>query len=139
MNNGMRREQTSLFESRRLLVKTQARRSLCRHPFLITFLVVSCVWLVTLPAGRAVNPPPDGGYPNQTTAEGDNALLDLTTGFNNTAIGFDALLFTNTGSHNTALGANALASNTTGSGNTASGTDALVSNTSGGSNTATGE
>ena len=26
----------------------------------------------------AVNPPPDGGYPNQNSAEGDNALFSLT-------------------------------------------------------------
>ena len=36
-------------------------------------------------------PPPDGGYPNQNTAEGDDALFSLTDGTDNTAIGFDAL------------------------------------------------
>jgi hypothetical protein len=29
---------------------------------------------------QAVVPPPDGGYPNFNTAEGQNALFSLTTG-----------------------------------------------------------
>ena len=29
---------------------------------------------------QAVSPPPDGGYPGNNTAEGQNALLSLTTG-----------------------------------------------------------
>ena len=64
---------------------------------------------------QAVNPPPDGGYPNGNTAEGDNALFNLTTGFDNTAIGFDALYNNTTGGYNTANGFDALFSNTTGS------------------------
>jgi len=40
---------------------------------------------------RAVSPPPDGGYPNSCTAEGDLALFALTTGGFNTAIGNSAL------------------------------------------------
>ena len=32
------------------------------------------------PTARAVTPAPDGGYPNNNTAEGDNALFSLTTG-----------------------------------------------------------
>lgn len=32
-----------------------------------------------LPQVQAVSPPPDGGYPNQNTAEGQNALLSVTT------------------------------------------------------------
>jgi len=42
------------------------------------------------PRVQAVDPPPDGGYPNQNTAEGEDALLSLTTGPANTAMGFDA-------------------------------------------------
>jgi len=34
-----------------------------------------------------VVPVPDGGYPNFTTAEGQNALLNLTSGVANTAVG----------------------------------------------------
>ena len=36
-------------------------------------------------------PPPDGGYPNQNTAEGTDALFSLTVGGDNTAIGTRAL------------------------------------------------
>jgi len=87
---------------------------------------------------RAVDPPPDGGYPNQNTAEGDNALFSLTTGTDNTATGFQALLNNTTGGLNTATGSGALQSNTTGIENTAIGTSALFSNTTGSLNTATG-
>jgi Chaperone of endosialidase len=94
------------------------------------------------PTGRAVVPPPDGGYPNFNTAEGEDALFSLTNGSNNTAIGYRALyhnlgdgLF---GCCNTAVGEEALFSNTTGFGNTAIGIQALFSNTTSQSNTAIG-
>src|SRR6476619_2557238 len=70
-------------------------------------------FMFSLPAG-AVSPPPDGGYPNANTAEGDNALFSLTTGARNTAIGNSALLLNTTGSDNTAVGNTALIGNTTG-------------------------
>jgi Chaperone of endosialidase len=87
---------------------------------------------------RAVDPPPDGGYPNFNTAEGDSALFSLTTGSNNTAIGSNALLGNTTGGGNTAIGNYALFSNTTGGANTAIGVSTLYFNTTGGQNTATG-
>ncbi len=109
---------------------------------------------------QGVSPPPDGGYPGGNTAEGQNALLSLTTGGYNTAIGWLSLrsntagqfntgvgagtLYFNTGSQmntgdqNTGLGAVALFSNTTGADNTATGFEALFSNTTGYGNTATG-
>ena len=90
------------------------------------------------PRARALNPPPDGGYLNQTTAEGDGALFSLTTGFGNTALGFNALNANTTGNLNTATGRNALLNNTTGANNTADGSGALSSNTTGNFNTATG-
>jgi len=107
------------------------------------------------PMARAVDPPPDGGYSGQNTAEGTNALFSLTTGTGNTAIGFEALfsntigsentangggaLFHNmTGNFNTAMGVAALDTNTTGSFNTATGNNALFSNTTGNNNTANG-
>lgn len=95
-----------------------------------------------------------GGYPGFNTAEGDDALFNLTTGSENTAIGFEALfsntggsfntatganaLFANRGSNNTATGARALQNNVFGQGNTAIGVSALFSNTGGIFNTATG-
>src|SRR6266513_862042 len=107
-----------------------------------------------LPKVEAVNPPPDGAYPNFTTAEGQKALFSLTTGSANTAVGWYSLfsdaagnfntatgagtLLFNTADNNTAFGAAALLFNTTGGGNTANGVQPLFSTTTGGANTATG-
>jgi Chaperone of endosialidase len=105
--------------------------------------------------GQAVSPPPDGGYPGGNTAEGQNALLNLTTGTYNTAVGWVSLesvttselntavgaaaLVLNTANENTATGAGALLSNTTGQSNTGDGVFALLSNNTGNSNTAIGD
>jgi Chaperone of endosialidase len=91
-------------------------------------------------AAFAVDPPPDGGYPNFNTAEGQDALfsLDTSLGYANTAVGFAALHDNTIGVANTATGANALFNNSTGSGNVANGESALYSNTTGGNNTAVG-
>jgi hypothetical protein len=89
-----------------------------------------------VPQTQAVVPPPDGAYPNFTTAEGQNALQSLTTGTGNTALGAFSLFGTTTGDFNTAVGAGALDLNT-GNNNTAVGTAALLLNT-GGDNTAVG-
>jgi hypothetical protein len=95
--------------------------------------------LLTLSStARAVDPPPDGGYPNQNTAEGEDALFSLTTGADNTALGFHALFSNTIFSQNTAVGSEALASNSA-SFNTAVGFKALYSNTSGDLNTAIGD
>src|SRR2546430_15199827 len=65
-------------------------RSPLRRCFPVVLLVLGLFALS--PTARAVDPPPDGGYPGGNTAEGDNALFSLTTGDGNTAIGFQALL-----------------------------------------------
>jgi hypothetical protein len=117
-------------------------------------LIPVLAYFSALPSSQAVNPPPDGGYPGGNTAEGQNALLSLTTGTYNTAVGWFSLqsvltgnlntavgagtLLANTADANTATGAGALFNNTTGANNTASGVFALFDNTTGGSNTATG-
>jgi hypothetical protein len=88
-------------------------------------------------AVQAVSPPPDGGYPNFTTAEGQNALFSLSTGQGNTAIGHDVLFSDTTGSWNTGVGAVALGFND-GDFNTAVGAAALLLNTTGSNNTAVG-
>ena len=54
---------------------------------------------------QAVSPPPDGGYPGFTTAEGTNALQSLTTGSANTAVGWRSLFSNAAVSFNTAFGA----------------------------------
>src|SRR4029077_2909150 len=51
---------------------------------------------------QAVTPAPDGGYPGGNTAEGDSALLHLTSGTNNTATGLRALFLNTSGINNTA-------------------------------------
>ena len=51
------------------------------------FGLVVVAFVALLSQVQAVVPPPDGGYPNVTTAEGDNALRALTTGVGNTAVG----------------------------------------------------
>jgi endosialidase-like protein len=94
------------------------------------------IYIALPPIARAVVPPPDGGYPGGNTAEGQNALLSLTTGGFNTAVGWFSLRSVTTGEFNTAVGAGTLLA-TTGDQNTATGAGALLSNT-GGSNTATG-
>ena len=128
-------------------------------PVLITFALV-CFAL--LPQAQAVNPPPDGGYPGFNTAEGTNALKNLTTGVGNAAVGWYSLFSNTDGSYNTCVGAGtllfnvgdqaagegientavgtgALLFNTTGAFNTANGALALSSNTEGFSQTATGD
>jgi len=91
-----------------------------------------------LPTAQAVVPPPDGGYPGFNTAEGSNALQNLTTGLGNTATGWHSLFANTAGNLNMATGAVALFSNTTGTQNTANGAFALFSNTTDSFNTATG-
>ena len=101
-------------------------------------LIGAFVFVTLSPTARAVIPPPDGGYPNETTAEGQDALFSLTSGSFNTAVGFQALHANTTGSSNTAAGDAALLSNTTGMTNTAVGPHALYLNTTGLANTAIG-
>src|SRR6476659_3172110 len=76
----------------------------------LTVIALSCFALVQ--NAQAVNPPPDGGYPNFTTAEGTNALKSLTTGAGNTGVGWYSLFSDITGSLNTSVGAGTLVLNT---------------------------
>src|SRR5881409_1495612 len=110
-------------------------RSPLRYDLFLIPLVVAA-FAVSPTAQAQLSPPPDGGYPNNNTAEGTDALFSLTTGMDNTAIGFDALYTNTTGDSNTAIGSQALVSNTTGIRNTATGFAALESNTTGERNTA---
>jgi hypothetical protein len=117
------------------------KHSISRSPLRcgIFFILVALAWFaLSAPAQAQRSPAPDGGYPNDNTAEGTDALFSLTTGPDNTAIGFDALFSNTTGDSNTATGSTALTTNTTGVRNTANGFAALQSNTTGERNTATG-
>jgi hypothetical protein len=104
----------------------------------IPLCLVALTDLALSSIAQAVSPSPDGGYPNQNTAEGSSALQSLTSGFANTAIGFDALFGNTTGSNNTAIGNGALFRNTIGNDNTANGFGALALDTTGNDNTAIG-
>jgi hypothetical protein len=119
------------------LARNPISQSPLRYGVFIILLVLAAFALS--PTARAqLSPPPDGGYPNDNTAEGTDALFSLTSGPDNTAMGFEALYSNTTGDSNTAAGSQALFSNTTGVRNTASGYAALNSNTTGERNTATG-
>jgi len=100
-------------------------------------ILTAIVCIASLPNARAVVPPPEGGYPNFTTAAGDHALQALTLGLGNTALGTFSLFSVTTGNFNTAVGAGALDLNTADS-NTATGAAALLFNTTGTENTANG-
>ena len=100
-------------------------------------ILIGIVCVGLLPGAQAVSPAPDGGYPGGNTAEGQNALLSLTSGGFNTANGYLSLKSNGTGQFNTAIGAASLLGNTADQ-NTATGVGALLSNTTGSSNTANG-
>jgi len=106
---------------------------------LSTAVALAVIWFALLQVGPktfGVVPPPDGGYLNFNTAEGQNALFSLTSGAANTAVGWFSLKSVTTGSFNTGVGAGTLVLNT-GAENTAIGTAALLLNTATG-NTAVG-
>src|SRR5262252_1638127 len=104
-----------------------------KRPCSVFLIALVLAFLALLPSAQALlpPPPPDGGYPGNNTAEGTNALFNLTTGANNTAIGFDTLVSNTTGNNNTATGIAALGSNTIGNDNTANGFGALLHDTTG--------
>jgi hypothetical protein len=106
-------------------------------PLFVIALLLVCfsVWLA--PNALGVVPAPDGGYAGGNTAEGQDALLSLTTGGYNTALGYFSLRAVGRGTFNTAVGAGTLLANTADA-NTATGAAALLLNTSGFQNTATG-
>jgi len=118
------------------------RKSIGRAPLRLgLFLIpVALGWFALSQTVRAQlpSPTPDGSYPGNNTAEGNQALFSLTTGAENTALGAGALFSNTTGNDNTATGHDALAFNTTGFENTATGASALFNNTTGRFNTANG-
>jgi len=106
--------------------------------FRFVSLAVALACFVVLRAASGVTPAPDGGYPTGNTAEGEDALFSLTTGYDNVAVGYEALFSNTSGILNTGSGYKALYANTTGNANTATGNAALSRNTTGGNNTADG-
>ena len=75
-------------------------------------ILIGIVCIGLLPRAQAVSPPLDGGYPGGNTAEGESALLNLTSGTYNTAVGLFSLGSNTEGKLNTAIGAGTLVFNT---------------------------
>ena len=71
-------------------------------------LLLACSAMQLGPNAFGVVPPPDGGYPNFTTAEGTNALRNLTTGAGNSGVGWYSLFSDTIASFNTAVGVGTL-------------------------------
>jgi hypothetical protein len=69
------------------------RKPISRSPLRLAFLLIplALACFALSPMAQAVSPAPDGGYPGGNTAEGQSALLSLTTGGSNTAIGYFSL------------------------------------------------
>jgi hypothetical protein len=108
-----------------------------KTPVPTLLIIFSLTSFAFFPKAQAVSPPPDGGYPGGNTAEGQNALLSLTTGTYNTALGLYSVLSLSDGKFNTGVGAGTLLANTADE-NTATGAGALLSNATGVANTANG-
>ena len=58
---------------------------------ILLVVAVTLVYSVLSTRMQAVVPPPDGGYPNNNTAEGTAALFSLSSGADNTPVGLAAL------------------------------------------------
>lgn len=116
----------------------QASATHCRR------VLVALGLLALSQMAQAVSPAPDGGYPGFNTAEGANAIKNITSGVGDTAVGWFSLFSNTDGSFNTGVGAGTLLFNvgdqSTGAGvdNTAVGAAALLSNITGSDNTAVG-
>src|SRR5216684_5270499 len=105
-----------------LPVPNSINRPSLRRGLLFIPFALCCFALCSAPYAFGVTPPPDGGYAGANTAEGTNALLNLTSGIANTAVGASALLHDTTGGWNVGIGSGRLALNTSGSFNMAIGT-----------------
>jgi Chaperone of endosialidase len=124
----------SLMKTTTLASKDSMSRSPLRHGLFLTALTLACFALS--PRARATCQ--DACLTNNNTVQGDDALISLTSGSQDTAIGFAALFSDTTGFQNTAIGYHALWLNTTGNYNTAIGGEALQGNSTGDENTAIG-
>ena len=113
------------------------KRNVPIKTIILTSIILALGCSALLPKMHALTPPPDGCYPNFTTAEGCRALSHLTDGAGNTGLGGFALFGTSIGNFNTGVGAGTLVLNNADS-NTAVGAAALLLNTSGTGNVALG-
>ena len=75
---GNRRFSHSKKSNKKRNLKYEKTINMKLHTLILISILVICIG--HLSNIKAVSPPPDGGYPNFTTAEGQNALLNLTSG-----------------------------------------------------------
>jgi hypothetical protein len=111
--------------------------SFLRRGYLLIGLVLTAACLALVPRARAACQ--EGCDTRQSTFLGTDALVNNTSGSEDTAVGADALRNNTAGIGNTAIGESTLASNSSGNDNTAIGVLALFSNTLGNHNTASGD
>ena len=93
---------------------------------IFTTILVAVGCFAFLPVVQAA---PETALPNFNTADGQDALANVTTGAANTAVGWRSLFSNTDGSFNSGFGAGTLLSNTSGVGNTAVGAAALLLST----------
>jgi hypothetical protein len=121
--------------------KTMKENEIMKSRKIIFATVVSAlVCFGLLPGANAVEPAapvPNPALAGGNTADGQNALLSLTTGTFNSAFGFDAVVLLSDASFDTGIGAGALLLDTAGT-NTAVGAGALLTNSTGSDNDAVG-
>jgi trimeric autotransporter adhesin len=119
--------------------RTNLKSASLNPAWLLAALAGICLALLPAPNAFGVDPPPDGGYPNGNTVEGDGGLYG-TDGLDNTALGNGALGGSNGPASNTAVGASTLGFNWDLGAvqNTAMGMGALDGNYEGYHNTAIG-
>ena len=104
----------------------------------LTTALSALVCFGLMPGTKAVQPAsPDNALAGGNTADGQNALLNLSTGTFNSAFGFDAVLLLSDASFDTGIGAGALLLDTGGT-NTAVGAGALLNNQIASDNNAVG-
>ncbi len=123
-----------------VILKVLLNCSFVRFRNIWAFAAAVCATLALCDKVFALDPPPGGGYPNNVTALGDDALFSsVTGGMDTTALGYQALYSNTTGGlQNTAVGSLAMHNNTTGVGNVGVGLGALYANTTAQANVGVG-
>src|SRR6266849_1483051 len=130
--------QSNQLTKRSQLVSNSINRSVWGRGLHLTAFALVIAWLVLSPQARAGACQQGCDLTLGNTFLGDNALLNNTTGDQNTANGASALLRNNRGNRNVAEGYSALFSNLDGNFNTAIGFQALYLNGDGSNNVAVG-
>src|SRR5437667_41959 len=100
-----------------VIISNSSLLTILRSQSAIILIALTLVAFVPAQKTQALNPPPDGGYPGDNTADGAFALVNNVTGNFNAADGTNALVHNTTGSNNIAVGFSAGDNLTTGDNN----------------------